>query len=306
MKRNKKILGLLTLAGSLVGLATKNKASKFIGSGLAVISGGILLYDLFKEEKTKIRKQIEETEKTLRDSGIDPEKTEVLLSSFSETEFFPREILKGVYNNSTVPDESLKYNEKAYLSTLHVMKNVDKRRVIISIPLPPKSNKSVGPVEIRSYFRTFFDEFISDNHLEMKNYLNVIGVVVTSEDDITYYSEIIKEEDETFHDYFDRIMEYQKSSKQPEGLNLQDGEKFIRVETYLNLEFPIYKPNTGKVGLELISATKLINSLITDHPIKSISGKEFTFNLNRVLFHPTDDYGVFYEIEDGRIKTIEI
>ena len=47
------ILGLATLSGGLLGILSKAKALKIVGFGVAGISAGILLKEMFKEEKQK-------------------------------------------------------------------------------------------------------------------------------------------------------------------------------------------------------------------------------------------------------------
>lgn len=316
MKINKnQTLGILTLLGGAMGILGKSKATKIIGFGTSLISGGILLGSMYKEESKKIESQCHETEKVFERTGLDPEKIETssLMAIRAEdgTPEFSKTILKEVWNSSSLPDEMFEYSCNAYLNTLHIMQNVEKNRIIISIPLPSKSRGNLSPQDIRDFYKQIFDDFIDENSLDMKNFLNQIGVVVTEGDDkYTYYEELLRDEDESFHDYIGRVSSYQRDSengKKPKGLTLKDNDTFLRIEQYLNLEFPVFPEQSSKRGLDLFSAVELIKTLTETAYIRSSStGTEIKFDLNRIAFHPTDDYGTILLIKGGSIESIDL
>lgn len=308
-------LGVLTLLGGLAGALGTNKVVKTLGFGAGILAGGILLRRMFKEEYKKIETQCEETEKVFEDTGLKPgtvETSSLLTGTEDATPEFGRIILQEIWKSSALPDDMLEYKYGAYLNTLHVMQNTEKNRIIISIPLPQKAKGNLEPQEIRNHFKHVFEEFINENKLDMMPYLNQIGVVVTrdnSEPPYTYYEEILRDEDEKFHDYLGRVISYQKESengKAPRGLTIRDNDKFLRIDQYLNLEFPVFPEHSNKKGLNLFSAVKLINLLTETAYIKSVSGREVTFDLNHVAFHPTDDYGTIYVIKGGDIEIVEL
>lgn len=308
-------LGLLALLGGFVGILGKNKATKTVGFGTSIVAGGFLLKNMYKEEAKKIEEQCQETEEVFETTGLDPEKIETV-SLLTGTEDgdpeFGRILLKEIWKSSALPDEMLEYNYGSYLSTLHVMQNVEKNRLIISIPLPQKTKGALGPQEIRDHYKQVFDEFIAEHSLDMKTFLNQIGVVVTrdnSEPPFTYYEEISRDEEETFHDYLGRVISYQKESengKKPKGLTLQENDKFLRIEQYLNLEFPVFPEHSNKKGLDLFSAVGLIKILTETAYIKSQTGREVAFDLDHVAFHPTDDYGTIFTVNGGNIKSVDL
>ena len=307
-------LGILTLLGGALGILGKNKVTKIAGFGTSIIAGGILLRNMYKEEYKKIEAQCQETEKVFEETGLDPEKIETVSlmtgAENGETPKFAKIILREIWRSSALEDEMLEYNYGAYLNTLHVMQNVEKNRIIISIPLPSKNKGNLSPQDIREFYKELFDDFIDENNLEMKNFLNQIGVVVTKgKDGYTYYEELLRDEDESFQDYIKNVISYQKESengKIPKGLAIEEGDKFLRIEQYLNLEFPVFPEHSNKKGLDLFSAVKLIKSLTETAYIKSGSGREIAFDLNRVAFHPTDDYGTIFVIKGGNIKSIDL
>lgn len=309
-------LGILTLLGGALGILGKDKATKIAGFGASIITGGILFSRMFKEEYKKVEDQCQETEKVFKETGLSPEKIETIsLMSGSEensgTPEFAKTILHEIWKSSALPDEMLEYHHGAYLNTLHIMQNVDKNRVIISIPLPSKNKGNLGPQDIREFYKNLFDDFIAENKLDMKNFLNQIGVVVTKGDDeYTYYEELLREEEESFQDYIKRVISYQKDSengKAPRGLILKEGDKFLRIEQYINLEFPVFPEHSNKKGLDLFSAVKLIKLLTETAYIKSGStGREIAFDLNRIAFHPTDDYGTIFVAKGGSIESIDL
>lgn len=307
-------LGFLTFIGGVIGILGNNKATKIAGFGTGMIAGGILLKRMYKEESEKIESQCQETERVFNTTGLDPEKVETI-SLLTGTENgdpeFAKIILQEIWKSSALSDEMLEYNYDAYLNTLHIMQNVEKNRIIVSIPISSK-NKSLSPKDIRNHFKQVFDEFISENNLDMENFLNSIGVVVTNDDSeppYTYYEELLREDNETFPEYINRVISYQKESesgKKPKGLTLKENDTFLRIEQYLNLEFPVFPAHSNKKGLDLFSAVKLIKLLTETTYIKSTTGREVAFDLNRVAFHPTDDYGTIYVIKGGSIETIDL
>ena len=318
MKINKKLLtlGALAISGFAAGILGKNKATKTVGFTVGTIAGSILIGEMSKEEYKKIEKQCQETEKVFETTGLDPKKVEtssLLTGTEDGNPEFARIILKEIWKSSALPDEMMEYNYGAYLNTLHVMQNVEKNRIIISIPLPPKTKGGLGIQEIRDHFKQVFDEFIAENKLDMKNFLNQTGVVVThdnNEPPYIYFEEILRDEDENFHDYINRVISYQKDSESgrtPRGLALNPKDTFMRIEQYLNLEFPVFPEHSNKKGLDLFSAVSLIKNLTETAYIKSASnGREVAFDLNRVAFHPTDDYGTIFVVKDGEIKSVDL
>lgn len=308
-------LGILTLLGGALGILGKDKATKIAGFGTSILAGGTLLYRMYKEESKNIEAQCQETEEVFEETGLDPEKIEtVSLMTGAEDgkdPEFAKTILQEIWKSSALDDEMLEYSYGAYLNTLHVMQNVEKNRVIISIPLPSKNKGSLSPQDIREFYKNLFDDFIAENKLDMKNFLNQIGVLVTKgDDDFTYYEELLREEEETFQDYIKRVISYQGDSengKTPRGLTLKEGDKFLRIEQCLNLEFPVFPEHSNKKGLDLFSAVKLIKLLTETAYIKSGStGREIAFDLNRIAFHPTDDYGTIFVIKGGSIVSVDL
>ena len=193
------------------------------------------------------------------------------------------------------------------------MQNVEKSRIIISIPLPSKNKGSLSPQEIREHYKKVFDDFIAENKLDMKTFLNQIGVVVTkdkNEPPYTYYDEIVRNEEEPFHEYLNRVITYQRESdngKKPKGLTIDEEETFLRIEQYLNLEFPVFPEHVNKKGLDLFSAVKLIKLLTETAYIKSAStNRDVKFDLNHVAFHPTDDYGTIFVVKGGDIENVDL
>lgn len=317
MKNLKKLaLGTLSFSGAAVGFYSKNPFVKITSFAISLVSGYYLAKKLYNEEYEKLQKQQKEISDVLDETGLDPakiENTSLLTTDNEETTPIAGIILKEIHNNSILSDEILEYNIDSYYNTLHIMQNVDKKRVIISIPLPPKTNKdSLSPQDIREYYKTVFDEFIEENKLDMKNFLNQIGVsVIKGKDNYTYYEEIIRKDNETFHDYINRIIGYQNESQQtgkaPKGLPMSDGDTFLRIEQYLNLEFPVFPEYSNKKGLDLILAIKLIKILSETAYIKSSkTGREIEFDLNHVQFHPTDDYGFILVRKGNEIITVGI
>lgn len=319
MKIKNSILTTLMIGGGLVGLDLfgKNtpKPLKIAGVLTSLVAGGILVRRSFKSEYKKLEKQIEEVNETFEETGLNPEKVEntsLLTETAGGTPIFAEILLKEIWNNAVLPDEILEYNKSAYLSTLHIMQNTDKNRLIVSIPLPSKTKNNLGPQEIREYYKQVFEDFIEEHNLDMKNYLNQIGVVVTIGNEnppYTYYEEIVREDGEVFHEYNSRIQTYLRDSdngKAPRGLVIPKDEQFLRIEQYLNLEFPIFPKNSNRIGLDLFSAVKLIKMLLETTSIRSSSGKDCDFTLDRIAFHPTDDYGTILVIDGGEMKTIDL
>lgn len=308
-------LGAITLLGGALGILGKNGATKIVGLGTSLIAGGILLSRMYKEESKKIETQCQETEKIFDETGLDPEKVETVSlmagAKDGETPEFAKTILQEVWKSSALDDEMLEYNYNAYLNTLHVMQNVEKNRIIISIPLPSKNKGNLSPQDVREFYKELFDDFIAENKLDMKNFLNQFGVVVTKgDDDYIYYDELLRNEDESFQDYIKNVTSYQKESengKIPRGLSLGEGDKFLRIEQYLNLEFPVFPAHSNRIGLDLFLAVKLIKILTETAYIKSGStGREIKFDLNHVAFHPADDYGTIFVVKGGSIEKIDL
>lgn len=310
------ILGSLTFFGGALAILGKTRTTRTVGIGVGVIAGSSLLSKMYREESKKIETQCQKTEEVFETTGLDPEKLEtsaLLTGTEEEIPVFAEIILREARNSLILSDESLEYDRDAYLNTLHVMQNVDKNRIIISIPLPPKTKGNLGTKEIRDHYKQIFDDFIAENKLDMKNYLNQIGVVVTkdnSDQPYTYYEEILRDEDESFQEYITRVISYQRDShpgKAPKGLSIDDNDTFMRIEQYLNLEFPVFPVHSNKKGLDIFSATKLIKILTEPAYIKSAqTGREVVFDLNHVAFHPTDDYGEILVSKGGSIVSIEI
>lgn len=318
MKKSTKNALLFATAATGVAMVVwgENKLVKIAGLLASAISVPTLGCRIWKQEKKKIEAECQETERVFETTGLDPEKIEtasLLVGTEDEQPLFGKTILQEIWKSSVLPDDMLEYNRNAYLNTLHVLQNVEKNRVIISIPLPQRSKGGLNPQDIRDYYKDIFDEFIENHGLDMKTILYQIGVVVTKGDEnppYTYYSEIVKDSDESFHEYFNRINSYQKESengKKPRGLTLDEKETFLRIEQYLNLEFPIFPEHSNRKGLDLFSAVELIKILTEPAYIRSSSnGREINFDLNRVIFHPTDDYGTIFVIKGGKVETVDL
>lgn len=309
------ILAAITLLGIFVGLLGKTKSVKRTGYILAAGSGSALLIRKGLKEYKEVEKQCQETEKVFEETGLDPNNitTPSLLTGTEENPpIFGEILLKEIWNNSVFPNEMLEYCRESQLNTLHIMQNVDKNRIIVSIPIPKYTKGNLSPQDIREYYKNIFEDFIDENNLEMKAFLNQIGVVVTQDCEnppFTYFEEIVRNNDESFPVYIERVNALQKESengKKPKDLVIQDGEKFLRIEQYFNLQFPVFPEFSNKRGLDLFLSVKLIKILTEEAYIPSKTGREIKFDLNRIAFHPTDDYGTILVIKEGKVHHIDL
>ena len=310
------ILGLATLSGGLLGILSKTKALKIVGFGVAGISAGVLLKDMFKEEKKKVELQCQETEKIIEDSGLDLTKvdeTDLMASEGEEELVFGKILLREAYRSCVFSDDMLEYDSSDFLGTLHVMQNVEKNRIIISIPLPRRSKKGLCPQDVREHFSDIYEEFIEEHNLDMQVFLNQIGVHVGLGDDgYTYYQELERDEDEKFQEYLERITRvidaWENGDKAFHAKYKHHNDtETIRFEQYLNLEFPVFPKTSNKKGLDLITAMSLLNVLTENMSIyANNTGREHSFMFNHIAFHPTDDYGTILQIKDKELVTVDL
>jgi hypothetical protein len=330
MKKSKKVaLGTSILAGLLAGLLFKSKATKAIGFGVAGIGAGFLLKEIYGEEKKKVNEQCKETEKIIEESGLDITKVDEidLLVPKNTTNdidgedeiIFGETLLSHSYNNNVFSDEMLKYDSKDILHTLHVLQNVEKNRIMISIPLPRQNKKGIGPSDMRQHFENIFEDFIEEKGLDMQMFTNQIGVHVgeSLNDGYIYYTELERESpDENFNSYLKRINTimnaWDRGDREAHAKwdVIEDGNdhlKTLRFEQYLILEFPVFPTSSHKTGLNLLSAMCLLKKLTEVMTISSSStGRDHEFEFNHIVFHPGDDYGTILQIEAGKIKSIDL
>lgn len=327
---NKKnvLRGLLAI-GAGMSLFGKSKRTKFIGVTLSTASGGILLYDRYKAEEKIVEEEIKKTEELYETSGLKPNLVGDLDLLPEETEedneiIFGVRLLREVHRNCVLPEEMLEFDPNDVLGTLHILQNTSKNRIIVSIPLPRESRRELSPKDIRAYFKELYTNFVREHGLDMNVYLNQVCVLVGTDpgekegEKYIYYQEIEREPDETFPEYLERtttIREGWASGKKEFlseykicGNDTYGYLETIRFDMYLNLEFPVFPRSSKKVGLDLITFSKLLRELVGTALIKvSNTGKEKPFELNHVLFHPTDDYGEYLGFnENDEIETYSI
>ena len=321
-KSKKAVLGITTVAGLLGGVLIKSKVGKVISFGVAGISAGILLKETYKEEKKEVEAECDETEKIIEESGLDIAKIDNIdLLANQDTEdindedevIFGKVLLHHAYD--VFSDDMLEYDADDILHTLHVLQNVEKNRIIISIPLPTKfDKKGIGAADMRQHFENIFEDFIEEKGIDMMMYTNQIGVHVgkSLEDGYTYYSEMEYEPDEKFNSYLKRINTimnaWNRGDREAHAKwDIYDGTKTLRFEQYLTLEFPVFPSSSQKVGLTVLSAMTLLRRLTEIMTIYSSStGREHEFEFNHIIFHPGDDYGTILQSNGGKIEEIDL
>lgn len=321
-KSKKAVLGITTVAGLLGGILIKSKVGKVISFGVAGISAGILLKETYKEEKKEVEAECDETEKIIEESGLDIAKIDNIdLLANQDTEdingedevIFGKVLLHHAYD--VFSDDMLEYDADDILHTLHVLQNVEKNRIIISIPLPIKfDKKGIGSADMRQHFENIFEDFIEEKGIDMPMYTNQIGVHVgkSLEDGYIYYSEMEYEPDEKFNSYLKRINTimnaWNRGDREAHAKwDIYDGTKTVRFEQYLTLEFPVFPSSSQKVGLTVLSAMTLLRRLTEIMTIYSSStGREHEFEFNHIIFHPGDDYGTILQSNGGKIEEIDL
>ena len=321
-KSKKAVLGITTIAGLLGGVLIKSKVGKVISFGVAGVSAGILLKETYKEEKKEVEAECDETEKIIEESGLDIAKIDNIdLLANQDTEdingedevIFGKVLLHHAYD--VFSDDMLEYDADDILHTLHVLQNVEKNRIIISIPLPTKfDKKGIGAADMRQHFENIFEDFIEEKGIDMPMYTNQIGVHVgkSLEDGYTYYSEMEYEPDEKFNSYLKRINTimnaWNRGDREAHAKwDIYDGTKTLRFEQYLTLEFPVFPSSSQKVGLTVLSAMTLLRRLTEIMTIYSSStGREHEFEFNHIIFHPGDDYGTILQSNGGKIEEIDL
>ena len=321
-KSKKAVLGITTVAGLLGGVLIKSKVGKVISFGVAGISAGIFLKETYKEEKKEVEAECDETEKIIEESGLDIAKIDNIdLLANQDTEdindedevIFGKVLLHHAYD--VFSDDMLEYDADDILHTLHVLQNVEKNRIIISIPLPIKfDKKGIGSADMRQHFENIFEDFIEEKGIDMPMYTNQIGVHVgkSLEDGYTYYSEMEYEPDEKFNSYLKRINTimnaWNRGDREAHAKwDIYDGTKTLRFEQYLTLEFPVFPSSSQKVGLTVLSAMTLLRRLTEIMTIYSSStGREHEFEFNHIIFHPGDDYGTILQSNGGKIEEIDL
>ena len=321
-KSKKAVLGITTVAGLLGGVLIKSKVGKVISFGVAGISAGILLKETYKEEKKEVEAECDETEKIIEESGLDIAKIDNIdLLANQDTEdindedevIFGKVLLHHAYD--VFSDDMLEYDADDILHTLHVLQNVEKNRIIISIPLPIKfDKKGIGSADMRQHFENIFEDFIEEKGIDMPMYTNQIGVHVgkSLEDGYLYYSEMEYEPDEKFNSYLKRINTimnaWNRGDREAHAKwDIYDGTKTLRFEQYLTLEFPVFPSSSQKVGLTVLSAMTLLRRLTEIMTIYSSStGREHEFEFNHIIFHPGDDYGTILQSNGGKIEEIDL
>lgn len=321
-KSKKAVLGITTVAGLLGGVLIKSKVGKVISFGVAGISAGILLKETYKEEKKEVEAECDETEKIIEESGLDIAKIDDIdLLANQDTEdingedevIFGKVLLHHAYD--VFSDDMLEYDADDILHTLHVLQNVEKNRIIISIPLPTKfDKKGIGAADMRQHFENIFEDFIEEKGIDMPMYTNQIGVHVgkSLEDGYIYYSEMEYEPDEKFNSYLKRINTimnaWNRGDREAHAKwDIYDGTKTLRFEQYLTLEFPVFPSSSQKVGLTVLSAMTLLRRLTEIMTIYSSStGREHEFEFNHIIFHPGDDYGTILQSNGGKIEEIDL
>lgn len=321
-KSKKAVLGITTVAGLLGGILIKSKVGKVISFGVAGVSAGILLKETYKEEKKEVEAECDETEKIIEESGLDIAKIDNIdLLANQDTEdingedevIFGKVLLHHAYD--VFSDDMLEYDADDILHTLHVLQNVEKNRIIISIPLPIKfDKKGIGSADMRQHFENIFEDFIEEKGIDMPMYTNQIGVHVgkSLEDGYTYYSEMEYEPDEKFNSYLKRINTimnaWNRGDREAHAKwDIYDGTKTLRFEQYLTLEFPVFPSSSQKVGLTVLSAMTLLRRLTEIMTIYSSStGREHEFEFNHIIFHPGDDYGTILQSNGGKIEEIDL
>lgn len=321
-KSKKAVLGITTIAGLLGGVLIKSKVGKVISFGVAGVSAGILLKETYKEEKKEVEAECDETEKIIEESGLDIAKIDNIdLLANQDTEdingedevIFGKVLLHHAYD--VFSDDMLEYDADDILHTLHVLQNVEKNRIIISIPLPTKfDKKGIGAADIRQHFENIFEDFIEEKGIDMPMYTNQIGVHVgkSLEDGYIYYSEMEYEPDEKFNSYLKRINTimnaWNRGDREAHAKwDIYDGTKTLRFEQYLTLEFPVFPSSSQKVGLTVLSAMTLLRRLTEIMTIYSSStGREHEFEFNHIIFHPGDDYGTILQSNGGKIEEIDL
>ena len=321
-KSKKAVLGITTVAGLLGGILIKSKVGKVISFGVAGISAGILLKETYKEEKKEVEAECDETEKIIEESGLDIAKIDNIdLLANRDTEdingedevIFGKVLLHHAYD--VFSDDMLEYDADDILHTLHVLQNVEKNRIIISIPLPIKfDKKGIGSADMRQHFENIFEDFIEEKGIDMPMYTNQIGVHVgkSLEDGYLYYSEMENEPDEKFNSYLKRINTimnaWNRGDREAHAKwDIYDGTKTLRFEQYLTLEFPVFPSSSQKVGLTVLSAMTLLRRLTEIMTIYSSStGREHEFEFNHIIFHPGDDYGTILQSNGGKIEEIDL
>ena len=321
-KSKKAVLGITTVAGLLGGILIKSKVGKVISFGVAGISAGILLKETYKEEKKEVEAECDETEKIIEESGLDIAKIDNIdLLANQDTEdingedevIFGKVLLHHAYD--VFSDDMLEYDADDILHTLHVLQNVEKNRIIISIPLPIKfDKKGIGSADMRLHFENIFEDFIEEKGIDMAMYTNHIGVHVGKSfaDGYIYYSEMEYEPDEKFNSYLKRINTimnaWNRGDREAHAKwDIYDGTKTLRFEQYLTLEFPVFPSSSQKVGLTVLSAMTLLRRLTEIMTIYSSStGREHEFEFNHIIFHPGDDYGTILQSNGGKIEEIDL
>lgn len=274
-----------------------------IGLGYLLVKGIKLLYE---EEREKVEKDCQETEELIKKSGLDIEQIDeidLLETEEEEEPRFGRTLLRESYKSNVFPDEMLEYDQNDYFGTLHVLQNVEKNRIIISIPMPRRNKKGLCPVDIKEHFTKIYEDFINDNSLDMQVFLNQICVRIgiDESDGYTYFPELEREKDETFNEYLHRITNvidawengdkaFHKKYENYEGL------KTIKFVQYLNLEFPVFPTTSRKKGMDLITTMTLLKKLTEQMSIfVNNTQREQIFEFSHIAFHPEDDYGMVYE-----------
>lgn len=325
----KNILRGLLAVGTGMSLFGKNRSTKIIGATISAASGGILLYDRYKVEEKLVEEDIKKTEELYEKSGLKPNLVKDLDLLPEETEedneiIFGVRLLREVHRNCVLPYEMLEFDPNDVLGTLHILQDTSKNRIIISIPLPRESKRELSPKDIRAYFKDLYTDFVREHGLDMNVYLNQVCVLVGTDpsekegEKYIYYQEVEREPDETFPEYLERTTKIRegwasgnkefRSEYKISGNETYGYLETIRFDMYLNLEFPIFPRKSKKVGLDLITFSKLLRELVGTALIRvSNTGKEKPFELNHVLFHPADDYGEYLGFnENNEIETYSI
>lgn len=330
MKKTKNFaLGTLTLLGSALGCLSKNKAVRIGGFVVSGVSAGLLLKDLWKKEKAVVEKQCQETEKKIEQSGLDIEKIEhsvdLLENEGKEEVYFGQTLLLEIYKSCVLDDDMLTYSRQDFLGTLHIMQSEDRDEVIVCIPLPNKGRTGISPGDIRAYFKEFYEEWVDehkidlgteDNQVFLDHIFVCVGREIDPDEDDGYgymtYQTVLKEEGEVHRDYMNRMNEvielWARGDRDcREKYKVHEGSETLGFEQYLLFKLPVYPSGSKLTGLDLISATTLVKDLMELHEIPLRRHDDsVNWQFNRVLFHPGEDLGRFYQIENNKLKTIDL
>lgn len=317
--------GIVT--GTSMTLFGKPTWMKVTGAVITLLSAGKMAVSTYRSEKERISEAYETAESEVKKrTGLDIRRIETVRFDSSENGeiAISGTLLQEIYNNSVFPNEVLDYNVNNYLGTLHILQNVKKKRLIVSIPLPRKTKKGICPQDVREYFSKIYKNFIARHELSMDLFLNqtCYQVCCDPEDNTPYFLEIDREKDETFKEYLGRITNIIEAweSNNPSfvekyseiGVTDENGEEFklktVRFDHYLTLEFPVYPETSDRNGVNVLNSVELIKELMETHqiPVKS-TGREETFVFDHIAFHPDDEYHNIYTFdEDGKLVVVSL